>query len=167
MATTDIFGRSGNDFGGSFSADAAKIIFATGGSGSPTAGASGGVGLLCQNLQVSYQKQVTKIYEVGSTFAFYLEGRAQGMAGMSRVMGPRPVQTQFYRNYGDVCNAANNNINFSLAAGCKTDSALAKLNLLIKNVVLVSIAFTVAAADMVVNEQLQSMFMALDAQDAS
>lgn len=162
----DIFNRAGSDFGGSFAADDAKIVFS--GPGGTTIGQSGGVGLLTQNLSFNYAQQVTRLYEVGSNYSFYVAGRAQGNMGLGRVLGPRAVQTAFYRNYGDVCNAANNNINLLMASGCATNSNggvignLGQIAFLIKSLILTSIAITVGAQDMVVSEQLGAMFMSLE-----
>jgi hypothetical protein len=160
----DIFGRE-STLGGAIASDAAKIVFAGGGD-SIVGGvsASGGVGLLTQNLQISYQQQVTRIYEVGSNFTFLVAGRAQGTLGLGRVLGPRAVQTQFYRNYGNVCNASNNNLALELAAGCHVSQPgdLGKISLVIRNVVLISIGFNVGSQDMVIGEQLQGLFVALD-----
>lgn len=161
----DIFNRTGESYGGSFSADSAQVVFSTGGSGGSLVGGSGGVGLLAQQVQIGYQQQIMRFYEIGSSFTFLVSGRSQGQMSMGQILGPRPVQTQFYKNYGDVCNAANNNLNFSLSAGCggNTASTAGQLNFAVKNVVLTSISLSVAAQDMVINQQVAAMFVALDA----
>jgi hypothetical protein len=163
----DIYNRAGNDFGGSFAADAAKVVFA-GGSGGDLVGASGGVGLLTQQVQVSYSQQITRLYEIGSNFTFLVAGRTQGQIGLGRVLGPRAVQTAFYSKYGNVCNAPTNNLSLLLETGCPTGAnsgvvgGLGKLAFLVKNVVLVSIGLTVASQDMIINEQVQALFISLD-----
>ncbi len=155
----DVFNRPENPFGGAFSADGAKIVFATGG-GAPIVGTSGGVGLLTQSLQSGLQQQITRLYEIGTEDLFYVRGRSQGMLSMGRVLGPRPVQAEFYRNYGDVCAAANNNINFELTAGCNTADG-GQLDWLMKNIVLISVSFSLAAQDMIVNEQVSATYNTL------
>ncbi len=161
---TNLFGRTGNDFGGSFAADAAKIIFA-GGTSDALAGAGGGVGLLTQQLQVGFQQQISRIYEVGSNFTFLVEGRSQGQFSVGRVLGVRPVQLAFYSKYGNVCNAATNILSLQLATGCDDrpgGAKLASIAFLIRAAVLISVNITVAAMDMIVNESLQGMFVSLD-----
>jgi hypothetical protein len=165
----DVFNRAGNTLGGTFSVDAAQIVFSGGGTAGAAPGLSGGVGLLSQNAQFSYQQQVTRLYEIGSNYTFLIAGRAQGSLALGRVLGPRPVQTQFYQNYGDVCNAANNNLAILMSAGCTTAAqgvgqGTGTLAFNVKNVVIVSIGINVAAQDMIVNEQLQAMFVALEVQ---
>jgi hypothetical protein len=151
---TDIFGRLPLEFGGAFSADAAVCTF--GGI------AGGGVGLLTQQLNFQYQQQITRLYEVGSRKTFYVAGRSQGMASAARVLGPRPVSLAFYAAYGNVCNAALNTIVFQIATGCAqpADSG-AGIVLALIGVVIVSVGFSVAAENMIVNEQLSMMFVAL------
>ncbi len=157
-ATTDIFNRGGHDYKGSFAADSAKVTFATGGSSQ-----AGGVGLLTQNLSVNYTQQVTRIYEIGSQATFYVGGRTQGQATLGRIFGPRKIQTAFYHKYGDVCQAADNTINFELEAGCAGGPGVefAKTGFTIHNAVITSMGFTVQAQDMIINEQVQLMFVAM------
>jgi hypothetical protein len=166
----DIFNGQGSTFGGSFSADSAQVAFSTGGAAGAPAGLSGGVGLLTQTIQFNYAQQITRLYEIGSNATFLVAGRTQGSLSLGRVLGPRQVQTQFYANYGNVCNAANNNITVSLQAGCTTGTASSgvgtqgTLAFLIQNVVIVSMGLTVAAEQMIVNENLQAMFVSLNLQ---
>jgi hypothetical protein len=152
---TDIFGRLPLEFGGAFAADAAVCAF--GGQG-----IAGGVGLLTQQLSFQYQQQITRLYEVGSRKTFYVAGRSQGNANIARVLGPRPVSAAFYALYGDVCNAANNTLVFGLATGCELPGDLgAQVAFTLLGCVITSIGITVAAENMIVNENLTLMYVAL------
>ena len=155
---TDVFSRGGHDFKGSFSADSAKVVFAGGGDLQ-----AGGVGLLTQNLSVNYTQQITRLYEIGSQNTYYVGGRTQGQATLGRVFGPRALQLGFYQKFGDVCKAADNTIDFSLEAGCASGSQadFEKAGFTIHNAVITSMGFTVQAQDMIINEQVQLMFVAL------
>ena len=153
----DLFNRGGADFGGSFSADSAAVTFSAGDVN------DGGVGLLTQNMQVQYQQQITRMYEIGTQKTFYVVGRAQGTVSMGRVLGPRTVQLSFYQKYGDACKADGNNINFGVGAGCEDGGGSSTdFNFTLKNCVITSIGFSVAAQDMIINESLQMMFVALE-----
>lgn len=160
----DIFSRSGSDFRGSFASDAAKVVF----SGSQQDGLSAGVGLLTQNMAVNYTQQVTRLYEIGTNFTYLIAGRTQGQLSMGRILGPRPVQIGFYTKYGSVCNAATNNLNFEATTGCQggenpsVTGEGASIRFGVKNAVITNIALTVAAMDMIINEQLAMMFISLD-----
>jgi hypothetical protein len=159
----DLFGRSGQDFGGSIAADAARVVFAA-------ADLDGsGVGMLVQQLQISYQQQVNRIYEIGSDKTFYVVGRTQGQTTMARIIGPRTVQLGFYTKFGNACLAAENNIDFLAEAGC-TSSGGGRVALsgsayhfTIKHAVIINLGITIGAQDMVINEQVQLMFTALNA----
>lgn len=155
---SDIFSRLNQNFGGAIAADGAKLVFA----GSDGGALVSGVGLITQSANVGYSQQVTFLYEVGTDNTFMVQGRARGQMGLNRVLGPRPVQAAFYRAYGNVCNAANNNIGLIMAAGCDQPGQFTGLSLFIRNMVLISIGFSVNAQDQIMNETLQSMFVALD-----
>lgn len=150
----DIFGREGANFGGAFAADSAKIVFGA-------VSAVTGVGLLTQNVGVQYSQQVSRLYEIGTNSTYLVAGRAQGSASLGRVLGPRPVVVEFYTTYGNVCKAAGNVLSFTCQAGC--DQAVGgQMAFTLANSVIVAIGMNVAAQDMIINEQLQIMFVALN-----
>lgn len=160
---TDIYGRAGQDFGGSIAADAARVVFAA-------ADLDGsGVGMLVQQLQFNYQQQVSRIFEIGSDKTFYVVGRTQGQVTMARIVGPRQVQLGFYTKFGNACLAAENNIDFLAEAGC-TSAGGGRVGLsgtayqfTIKHAVIISLGVQIGAQDMVINEQVQLMYTALNA----
>jgi hypothetical protein len=151
----DLFGRTEPIFGGSFAADAALLNFA----------GITGVGLLTQQLNFSYQQNVTRLYEVGTNYQYYVVGRAQGSVSLNRVLGPRPLAFSFYAVYGNACNAADNTINLSMRQGCVSAldptaaATLTRLSML--GVLLQSVGFSVQAEQMMVQEQVQGMFISL------
>lgn len=147
----DIFGRVPLQFGGGFAADSAVASF--GGL------AGGGVGLLCQQLQFSYQQRVTRLYEIGSRFVFYVVGRSQGEAGTQSVLGPRPVSLAFYQLYGNPCTMGT--LLFQVGVGCYLGSIEGSLSFTLTGVLLVSIQISVRAEDMIVGQQLSLMYVAL------
>ncbi len=150
----DIFGRQALDVGGAFAADAAVVTFA-GIDG-------GGVGLLTQSLNFQYQQQITRLYEVGSRQTFYVGGRSQGSASVARILGPRAVSAAFYSVYGNICNAASNTLAFQLAVGCNDPADLGQgMAFSLLGVVITSIGISVQAENMIINEQLQLMFVTL------
>lgn len=177
----EIFGRTPLSFGGGFAADAANIYFGyvcppnlgpvlnpnlpgcdvgAGGNAVPFAG----VGLLTQNINISYQQPVTRIYEIGGSYQYYIAGRPQGNANLGRIVGPRPVSVAFYTTFGNVCAGPNTTLIFAGAAGCSTQPALGGANgfmFAISGALLQGIGMSVAAQDMIINEQLSFMFISL------
>ncbi len=159
----DVFGRASSLFGGAMKADDAKISFSGGAGGI----VGGGVGLLTQQAQFSYNQQITRLYEVGSSYEFFIAGRTQGQLSLARILGPRAVQTAFYSTYGDVCKAAQNSIAVSFAQGaCGAPEAFGNTQgtvaINLKSVVLVSIGMSVGAQDMIINEQVSAMFVSME-----
>ena len=154
---TDIFGRLPLQFGGAFAADSAVCTF-----GGLT---GGGVGLLTQNLNFSYTQSITRLYEVGTPATFYIAGRSQGQGQIARVLGPRPVSAEFYAAYGDVCNAALNTLVFTITTGCEPPEVggtpLGGMIFGLIGVVLTSISISIQAQDMICNENLSMMYIAL------
>jgi hypothetical protein len=146
----DIFNRNTDSFGGSFAADQAKVTFPAllGGNGADA-------GLLVQNMSMNYTQQVTRLFEVGSPKIYYVGGRTAGNATLARVVGPRKVAQAFYSTYGDICNARTNTLHFSVTTGCEGNASAAYTA---HFVVITSIGVSVAAADMLINEQLQMMY---------
>ena len=147
----DIFNRQSDRFGGSFSADQARVTFPA------LAGGGSEAGLLVQNLSASYTQQVTRLFEISSPAMYYVGGRTAGQFGISRVAGPRKLAAAFYQTYGDVCNAATNTLHFSMTTGCGSDTN-PRASYTAHFVVLTSVAVSIGATDMLVNEQLSGMF---------
>jgi len=153
MATgLDIWGRLPMAVGGAFSADAAVASF--------SGLAGGGVGLLCQQIQFTYQQRVTRLFEIGSRFVFYVVGRSAGEAQVQRVLGPRPVSLAFYQTYGNPC--VMGTLLFQIGVGCEVGTIESSLSFVLTGVLLTSISISVRAEDMIVAEALQMMFVSLN-----
>lgn len=154
----EIYNRLPLEHNGTFSADAALVTFGNG------VGAVAGVGLLTQQVNWQYAQQITRLYEVGTRKTYYIVGRTQGNAGLARVLGPRPVALAFYAVYGDACRAGTNTLNFSASTGCDPAAPGSNnngFNLTLTGVVIQSVSGAVRAEDMLINEQLALMFIAL------
>ncbi len=163
----DIFGRRPLMFGGAFAADSACINlgFSCGGTEIP--------GLLTQQMSVQYSQPVTRLYEVGSQKTYYVAGRPQGSCNLARVLGPGAIFSAFYSCLGNVCNANQNDLCFCVEPGCLGEDEdgvdecgdplpeFSSMDICMKNVVLQSIGFSVAAQDMMINEQLSLFFTAM------
>lgn len=146
----DIFGRVPMVLGGAFAADSATAVFG---------GLANGVGLLTQELSFNYSQAVTRLYEIGSRFTFYVVGRAKGEAEAKRVLGPRPVQLSFYSVYGNPCTAGT--LLFQVGVGCYLGQTTGALSFLLTGVLLTDIQISVRAEDMIVAEQLKLLYVAL------
>src|SRR4029079_13290293 len=148
----DIYNRTSDAFGGSFSSDQARVTFPA----LTTGGAD--VGLLMQSLQCSYSQQVTRLFELGSANVYAVGGSTSGTASVQRFMVPKKLSASFYQTYGDVCRAKTNTLCFSLQTGCDGSDQNVKANYPCHFVVITTVAIGVTAGDMMINESLQMMF---------
>jgi hypothetical protein len=139
---TDIFSREGS-IGAPFSADESALIFN-----------NGNQDLLVQQVQITYQQSITRLWELGSNKQYFVGGARQGTLNIARVVGPRPILATFMEQYGDVCKVQNNNITFALKAGCDINNPG---RIRASGVVITQVAYTIRAQDMVINESMDAM----------
>jgi len=110
-------------------------------------------GYLVQNVQFQYAQQVTLLYEIGSEYVYYVGGRAQGSASLARVIGPAPLAVDLIQKFNDLCNPQD--ISFNASAGCSTGG----IKYTLEDAVLTAVSVSVASQDVVINEQLQFIFI--------
>ena len=152
----DIYSRQVS-FGGAFVADAAMINFG-----------DIGIGKLVQNFNINYAQNLTRLYDLTDTAAvYYVAGRTQGSLALGRVLGPAQISSEFYSKYGNVCNAEDNDIEFSMAAGLCENANASTSRLTTKYVVLNNIAASSDAGSMIINEQVAGMFGSLERGDGT
>jgi hypothetical protein len=113
-----------------------------------------------QSLGMNYTQQVSRLFELSSSNIYYVGGRTMGNANTNRVAGPRRMTLEFYKTYGDVCNAKTNTLHMSAQAGCNAAS-LSRQSYSAHFVVLTSMTVQVAAADAIINEALQFIYSSL------
>lgn len=163
----DLFKRTEVDFGGAMTAEKGLLV--------PNKGLTG---VLMQNLNLQYQQNVTRIYEIGrsgeKSRVYYIAGRSQGTISSAHVIGPGVAMKEFYDNFSDVCEAGTNDIKLKLGPNvCGVGGAglvgainraagRGQLSYNAKYCVLVSIGLAVSAQDFVINENSQLMFSGLE-----
>ena len=152
----DVFQKTEVKFGGAMTAD--KGMFTS---------TSGLTGVLMQGLQLQYQQNVTRLYEIGNagekTNVYYVGGRAAGTFSVSHVIGPGVAMKAYYDSFSDVCNAGQNAIKFSLKPNvCGTNVNTEKAEYRAKYCVLVNVGLSVQASDFVVNQNSSMMFSGLE-----
>jgi len=147
---SSILGRNNSTFGGALSAESTSVNY------------SGveGAGLMTQNLQISYQQQVQRVWEIDSAETFYIVGRSEGELTIGRIVGVRVLSAQFIDDFSDPCEVASNVMSIQTNAGCNSGEVVGELTL---NYVLVrGFQLAIAANDMILNENLNAMFAGLD-----
>ena len=150
----DIFSRQTSSLGGVFTADRAKLTFAE------------GLRALVQQMSMVYSQTISRLYEVGSPNIYYIGGRTQGQMTINRVVGPKVTICGVYQRYGDVCRARENVITLSLTeTDCSTTSASdTTTTFTMLNCVITQVGVSVAAQDMVINDNTTLMYSTLECQ---
>ena len=172
----DIFGRSDQVYGGGLSSDASWMFW--------SAMANGGLGMLIHQVSTQYQQPVRRIFEIGpwketiildddlneaigveiGQPVYYVVGRPEGQISIARIVGPVSALGGFYKLYGNPC-TANNSLFFTSTSGCigggTTTFSDGILGWYMTGVILTSIGLTMQSQDMLVNEQVQCMFVGL------
>jgi len=150
----DIFG-SAIKFGGAFRAQKG-IIWSK---------VEGLDGILMQNISVTYNRPVQRIYELGraneAVNFYYVEGRPQGTMTAAHVIGPGKDMAKYYRQFGDVCRADDNTIALSLTPNMCPQSKVPTMDIFATNCVLIAIGISTTADNLIINENSQLMFNAL------
>lgn len=113
----DIFGKELQSYGGGFRSDLGIIQ-----------DSSGISGVMMQSLQITYQRPITKIYDLGTVGSavsvYYVEGRPNGTMQVARIVGFGPSMATFYTTYGDACNAKKNSLIIRLGSStCGTSGS--------------------------------------------
>ena len=156
----NIFGRTSQALGGVFLADYGKISF-----GAAVSAA------LVQNVNFTFRQTVNRLYELGNTNVgdrtnvYYVGGRMEGNLTIGRVIGPAHDVADFYCLFGCVCEADENNLTLDLGQGdclggpCGAPPVAGDLlSYTLEQCVITQVGVTVAAQDMLINENVQLMF---------
>jgi hypothetical protein len=120
-------------------------------------------GFLIQQVQFQYAQQVSLLYEIGSNFVYYVGGRAQGTASIGHIIGPSDFALKLLDKYKDLCYPQD--ISFKAGAGCdgpKAENTTSEMTYTLEDAVMTTISVSVTAQDVVINQQLQFMFIDLD-----
>ena len=117
-------------------------------------------GFLVQNVQFSYSQQITMLFEIGSDNVYYVGGRAQGSATLAKVAGPAAFGADFLLRFNNLCEPQD--IEFSGSNTQEGNCPASQTDYLLEDAVLTTISVSVAAQDVVINEQLQFIFADLE-----
>lgn len=169
----DVFQTTPMEFGGGFKSDKGMLESSDGLSG-----------VLMQNINITYTRPVTKIFELGNysapvvgaggvttpgkgTNVYYVEGRPQGSLTLARVLGFAASINAFYVKFGSVCRAGQNNMTLTLSnvecakAPGDPDTVLPSktpVTLDLSFCVLTSVGISVTVQNFVVNENCSMEF---------
>ena len=160
----DIFGKKEQVYGGGFTSDTGIIEAGTLLSG-----------LMMQSLQVTYQRPITKIYDLGvftkESRVYYVEGRPNGSMQIGRIVGFGYTMGKFYKEYGDACQAKDKTLRLKLgssvcAAASSGTGILGVKTISMSACVLTSVGFSVQAQQLIVNENSAMEFANMSLEEA-
>lgn len=145
------------DFGG---AGAAAGLFAFG---------AGAAGALVQQVELTCERTVNMIYEIGSSNVYYVGDRRRGTARFNRVVGGSATFKNMINQFGNLCNSSGNNIVMTVgasscapAAGGVGGVATTPVTYTLLSATLNSLGLSVTAQDIVVTESMSFMFIDLE-----
>ncbi|WP_353208376.1 hypothetical protein [Sphingorhabdus sp.] len=143
----NIFG-SEQTHNGSFRADDLKMTF----------GGVGGDGALVQQANFTLTRNVSMLYEIGSTNVYYVGNRRQGQAQLNRIVGGKGNFKAMVEKFGDMCSP--DTITLEASGGCKAAAGGATYNLM--EATLTTVGASVTAQEIVVTETLGFIFADLE-----
>ncbi len=152
----DIFGVD-SKLGGIFKGSSFKLTLA-GGSSPAIAGS------LVQQIDVQYQRQIQRVWELGSRDMYYVEGHTEGQASLQQIVGPTGLVTDMVQDLGKLdCDAAKRRMTLSAVTNGEFCSGATGggTSLTINSPVASSFTLGASAENFVVNAGIQIMFTGL------
>jgi hypothetical protein len=121
----------------------------------------GADGALVQQAQITCERTVNMIYEIGSSKVYYVGDRRRGTAQFSRVVGGSATFKGMIQQFGDICKAKENDITMKVGAtSCGGTGGTIEYKML--SATLNSLGASVTAQDIVVTESMGFMFVDLE-----
>lgn len=74
-------------------------------------GAGGSKGALVQSIQLTYTRNVTRVWELGSYDTYYVVGHTEGSANLTRIVSK--ADNDFLDALADVCDSKGNTLNIT------------------------------------------------------
>jgi hypothetical protein len=131
------------------------------GKGNSEGGAEGGgKGSLTQNLTLTYTRNVTRIWELGSNDTYYIVGHTEGQAGMSRIVAK--IGGDILDDLADPCTAKDNVLVMSsIGDNCDTETNV-ELKLTASGPILTQRSFSAEAGRFIITDAAAIMFSGLE-----
>lgn len=125
-----------------------------------TTGSSVVDGALIQDFSAQYQRQITRIYELGTHNQYFIEGPTQGNAAISQIVGPSDIISSIASELSDLCNTVDRTL--TLSAGMKDCNGSQPRSLHLGNPLMVNFQIAGSAANFTVSSSCGIMFTRLD-----
>jgi hypothetical protein len=118
-------------------------------------------GALVQQLQISYRRQLTRVWELGSRDQYYIEGHTEGQGSLQRIVGPQGLADNVIKNLADVCGAQSRVVTLSAQNNTCTGSDGGVLTLTSPTVT--GVSYGADVGNFLINAGVEMIFVALNA----
>jgi hypothetical protein len=124
-------------------------------------------GALVQNLQLNYQRQITRFWALGTQKQYYIEGRTEGQGTLARIVGPQGLVDELVEVLADLCTLNNRGLTLTAnePTGCAwisgSNNKPATLSLTLWGAISTGISLGADAQQFVINSSLALMFTSL------
>ena len=125
-------------------------------------------GHVVQQIQMQYQQQISTMYEIGSSYVYYVGGRAQGTLTIARVAGPSAAPGILFSKYGNICVPDELTLQKKSVGDCPSPLAGGaqfgggEETYRMSGVIMTSVGISTTAQEVVINEQLGFQFLNLN-----
>lgn len=149
----DLFGARGA-VGGVFKGTQVAVTLGKGTAG----GGTGMKGALVQTIALSYTRNVTRVWELGSSDTYFVVGHTEGQMQMNRIVAK--VENDILDELSDACKAKEYLVNMtSIANACEGG---AKISLVASGPMLTQRSFSADAGQFVLTSSAALMFAGLE-----
>jgi len=148
----DIF-RSGGAVGGVYKGTQVKAVLG---------GAEAAEGSLVQSLTIDYNRQVNRVWELGSENTYFILGHTDGAATLNKIVGQ--PGTDILERMADACDSVDQTISVSSTGGgigSQCSSSDLNFDLTISGPILTRRSFAISADNFMITENATIMFAAL------
>jgi hypothetical protein len=144
---TDVF-NTDTTFGSAIKGTMFKLVVA--------GGTTTDIGALVQEFGAQYQRQINRIYELGSRQQSYIEGPTAGQLSLSQVVGPTAIVDEILTTLGDICQAEQNTV--TLSAGAVLCDGNSSPTVTFNNVVASSTTLSANVGNFIIQKSLAAVF---------
>lgn len=150
----DIYGAKGS-IGGVFKGTKVKLIVGSSGAGS--GGDGGSNAAMVQNIAITYTRNVTRIWELGSDDTYYVIGHTEGTAQLNRIVAK--ATSDILDQFADACTAKDKTLKIEgTTTAC---DGTPKLNLTLTGPVMTQTGFSIDVGQFLIANSIAMMFSSL------
>ncbi len=118
-------------------------------------------GALVQQLQISYMRQITRVWELGSRDQFYIEGHVEGQGTLQQIVGPKGLVSSLLTNLSDICSATSRTLSLSAANNACGGITSTGTNLTLESPVATRYTFGASVQNFLIDSGLEITFTGL------